>query len=1709
MVRILFCFLLFVATFNPTYAHAQTALVSGAITTGSLIPGGTNSYTFTGTAGQGMKLHGKATYSVSIAIYKPSGGNISTFANRFSINSLPETGTYTVIISTNGGQSGPYSLYYALGGSTVSDGSLTSGTSVQADLGQYQLRSYNFSGNSGQGVFVYAAAGDTISIAVYKPDGSFLSSHSNRAELTLPSAGTYTVVVSFSAASPSGSYTLSYFAAGSGVSDPSLASGSVDIGHLGLYRIKSFEIEGKAGQYIMLYIKGTSNLTINGYKPDGSPWSSQVNRFTQTFPTTGTYTFAVVYSSSSGEGAYKMYNVRGADSVSEYALNSSQTATGYLPQTGLNSYTFSGISGNPISVNITSSFSRNMTLLSPDGSFWRSSANSFSATLPAISGEYTLVVLGSTTTATGTYSVTVTTASPPITPSDSEKNNIYGPEDGTCPAQTAGASPQPLVGNPINFDIGYKSQTENDYRGGNLSFTRIYRSDSTWTDNTMGALWRHNFSRTLIVTGSAAEIIDSSGSKSSYTLTGSNWVADASNITAKFASVTGGYSYTLPDNTREMYDTNKRLKRIEYLGGGALDLTYDGSGRLQSVTDENNRSLTLSYTAGRVTSITTPIGTFSYSYDGNGNLSEVEKPGSATREYHYEDVNFVHALTGITDENNIRFATYAYDMQGRAILSKHSGDVDSYEVDYNSGSVTTTNPLGKETTYYFRNIQGVNRIVQIDGHASANCVAANRYYNYDTNGWLLNKTDWQGNTTRYVRNNRGLVTQTIEAYETPQQRITNTEYETNFNLPRKITTGNRETSYTYDGFGRVTSASVQDLTTSEIRTTTYTYYANTTDGSGNTILGRVDTVTNPLGAVTKYTYNGDLLVQTVTQAHGETYAQTTSYTYDAAKRIATITEPNTAITTLTYDALSRILTTTRADGTALEAITTFTYDNNGNVTKVDMPNGTEVSYTYDNAQRLTGVEDALGNTITYTLDDAGNTTKTEYKDATPALKYTQSQMYDELSRLIKDINATSDESIYAYNKNSKLTSFTDANTNATAYSYDALQRLVKETDALSGETEYAYNTLDDNTGVTDARDNTTTYSYNAFGDVTQESSPDRGNITYEYDAAGNLTLRNNANGIVAEYAYDDLNRVTSITYPLDTSENTSYTYDSCTNGAGRVCSVTDASGTTAYEYDLLGRVTEVTETRGALTFTTAYAYDLAGVLTGVTLPSGRTVTYALNGNADVTGVTAPVAGSPVSLAGSIGYLPFGPATSMTYGNALAFTAAYDQNYWPTSRAVGGIFSNSYTTDDNGNITGIGGTDYGYDPLNRLDEEDSGSATAYTYDAVSNRLTKTSGSTVTTTVPAGNNKISAVGANAYTYDAVGNITNDGTREYVWDSLGHLREVKISASTVGAYTYNASHQRTQKVAGGTTTHYVYGAGGLLYGEYTGAGALIREYIYLNGEPLAQVNAGSPETVTYLHTDHLGTPKYGTNAAGAQVLSWAPDAFGNGAPTGSATVNLRMPGQYFDAESGIFYNWNRYYNPAIGRYISSDPIGLAGGINTFLYAGANPVMAADPEGLYSWWDFQGDIADGTISTLNGLAGLTDTLTLGQSRRYRQEQGLEYADPCSNLYKAGDWLGTGLGFVTGGAGIARGGLRIERGNWKQGGEWIAERGQKLLHFHWGKGLGLQKKHLPYESADWAKNFIGLIKKGEATEDLINMGITAAGTTSVIGGLTQSCGCK
>ncbi len=1552
---------LFVFLAHATPAHA-VSISSGSKTTGGISPGGSITYTFDGDAGQGLILQGYSTdFTTRISVVRPGSVPWISNATERVTNTLPDTGTYSVTISAAlPTDSGAFDLWLLVGGDSVCCGALTSGATKSGDLDPNQLDSYTFTGTAGEAVLLYTDASSyDAKVLIYEPGGSLWKSSTNRANGTLPETGTYTVAVRGALASNSGAYDLHYLRGGDTACCGELTSGLPVTGSLDTNGIDSYTFEvATSGQDILIHAWANYNVKIYIYEPDGSLWRQNTNRVDGYLSETGTYTVAVTGTLSSYSGAYDLYFVRGDNSVSNGTLQSGETREGTLALNELESFKFTGTASNSLTVASTGSYTRSMKIYRPDGRLWRSISNSTSTTL-GYTGEYTIAVRGNSASDSGDYTLTVTT--PPIVATASNAPSVGACATCPCPApdeteEEQNATPAPngeepvcTTTNPINFDVGFKIQTERDYNGGLLALTRIYRSDSTWTDNTFGERWRHNYARTLDITGSSASITDGRGATTDYTLSGSDWVADNSDITATLEAITGGYAYTTPNNTREIYDSNKRLIRIEYNGGGAVDLDYDGSGLLDTVTDENGRTLDFTHSSGLVSSVVTPIGTFSYTYDVDGNLTEVENPDTTTREYHYEDVNYDHALTGITDENGVRFATWGYDASGRAISSEHAGSVDEYDVTYNAdGSSTVTNSLGKGTTYYFTNINDVRRIVQASRATATYSAAADKYYNYYNNGWLMSETDWEGNMTFYARNDRGLITQITEAQGTADERITDITWNNTFNLPDTVTTDNREVDYDYDTYGRITSVTVTDLDTTTSRSTSYTYYSNTTDANGNTIIGRVNTITYPGGSVTKYTYNANLLVQTMTQAYGETYAQQTSYTYDSAKRIATITDENSVVTNLTYDTMGWLATATRAYGTGLAATTTYTYDDNGNVTQIALPNSVTIDYTYDNAQRLTGVEDSLGNTVDYTLDDAGNVTEVEYSNSTPTVKYTHNLAYDELSRLIKSIGAAMQMSEYDYDKNSNLTLFTDANTNETAYAYDGLQRLVKATDELNGETDTAWTPLNQISSITDPRDNATEYDVNAFGEVIEEYSPDRGTITYTYDSAGNLATVTDARSKVTEYTYDDLYRVTDIEYPTDSGNDVSFEYDSCTNGEGRLCSITDATGTKDYTYDALGRVTEVEETRGALTFTTTYGYDLAGNITDITLPSGRDIDYTLNANGQVSQVAAVINSTGTTLASSITYLPFGPMNALTYGNSRTFSAGYDQDYYPTSRAVSSIYSHTYDSDSNGNITQIGGTDYTYDALNRLKQEDDGSTIDYTYDAVSNRLTRVEGSTVTTTVPSGSNKISAVGSDSYTYDSSGNITDDDVREYVWDDAGRLEEVLISSTTVGEYTYNAFNQRTVKLASSVTTHYVYGAGGLLYGEYDSSGDFIREYVYLNGEPLAQIDAGSPEVLTYLHPDQLGTPKFATDNSGTQVWSWAPDAFGIGNPSGSVTVNLRMPGQYYDAESGIFYNWNRYYNPEIGRYVSSDPIGLVGGINTFGYVGQNPLLYIDLEGL-----------------------------------------------------------------------------------------------------------------------------------------------------------------
>ncbi len=1135
------------------------------------------------------------------------------------------------------------------------------------------------------------------------------------------------------------------------------------------------------------------------------------------------------------------------------------------------------------------------------------------------------------------------------------------------------------IGNPINFSLGFKHQTETDYSSGVLSFTRSYRSDADWYSGSVGQRWRHNFDRSVVVNGNQASVVDEAGLIHTFVDDGSgDWVpiADDANRTDAMETVVSGYVLTTQSDTKEHFNNSGRLSRIEYRGGEALNLLYDGLQRLSSVTDENGKSLTFTYTGleTRVSTMSTPEGTYSYGYDGNGNLVTVTTPDTEVMTYHYEDASHVNAMTGMTDERGIRVATYGYDAQGRAVSTEGANGSDKYTVSFNADdTVTTTNPFGKQTTYTFETFKGIRRIVSVEGHQSAHCAAANKAYGYDVNGWLVSKTDWEGNLTTYTRDGRGLVTSMTEAAGAPEARTITYTYDAVYRLPDVITEPGLSTDYNYDVQGRMVSETLTDTNSGESRTTSYTYYADSVDGFGNVVLGRVHTIDGQrtdVTDVTTFEYDANYRLTKTTNALGHVTEVTE---YDSADRVVRSLDGNGVETYYTYDAEGRMLTKTEGNNTwPLKNLTWYSYTDDGQLFQSTPSNGAYTRYYYNDQGRVRLTRNITnGQWVFY--DNAGNVTLEKRKRIAGGTSdtYSHHTTFDELSRKLTDREEAGHETGYSYDLNSNLIKLVDANNNVTDYAFDGLDRMAGQVDALGGITSYNINALNQTETITDPRSNTTTYTYNAFGDVLTEISPDRGTMTYIYDEAGNVISMSDARGEVVTYTYDALNRVSSVSYTSDSSLNQSFTYDAvsgCGSSIGRLCSVSDASGTTDYIYDALGRLTDVTETRASVSFTTSYAYDLAGVLTGITLPSGRVITYGLDVDAQVESVTADVNGSATTIANNIMYQPFGPLLSLDYGNGVSLSNSYDLEYRLTARNIGSLFNQSYTHDPIGNITATSDDSYTYDALYRLIGENSDS---YTYDAIANRLT---GKGVTYIYPSDSSRLSDIGVVSVTTDAAGNITQDVTRSYVIDAAGHVETVSVGGSVVGSYVYDANNQRAYKNAGGTVTHYVYGKNGFLYGEYDAAGNVIREYVYLNGEPIAQIDGGalpSGETLAYLHTDHLGTPRVASNDSGVSVWSWDSDAFGNGTPSGSATVNLRFTGQYWDDESGLHYNWNRYYDPQTGRYVSSDPIGLDGGLNTFAYVEANPVLNFDPRGLAIWYGRMrtlgaGGLAQASWSTL-----------------------------------------------------------------------------------------------------------------------------------------------
>jgi RHS repeat-associated protein len=1123
-------------------------------------------------------------------------------------------------------------------------------------------------------------------------------------------------------------------------------------------------------------------------------------------------------------------------------------------------------------------------------------------------------------------------------------------------------------GNPIEVGTANKTQVETDYSGAGLAFIRTYNSQTLEAVSNLGIGWAHNYGLRLIMPDGSTPsgMLRADGHHDILRYVASYHYYSEVGTGLQLKKVGQEWIAYLDNGAREVYDATGKLLRLIDPRGSVTTLNYNGN-FISSVVGPFGHSLQFVYTSRRIQHIVDPAGQLiQFSYGANQNLTSVTYAG-ATRTYHYENAAFPNSLTGITDEASSRFSTYAYDSSGRATLTEHAGGVNRFTFDYQSNSTVMTQPSGATTTFSFAT---GNRFRKITSRLTAGLTSASTVPAYETDFQrrVTHRTDPRGNVTQYTYNINHLASKT-EAFGTPAARTTSYLYRsTNEDLPTQVDEPGRRTTITYDANANVLTRTVLDTATSVSRTWTYTY---------NTF-GRVLTEDGPrtdASDVTTYTYYTCLTgsqcgqVQTITNALGHV---TTYNAYNAHAQPSQVTDANGLVTHLAYDGRQRL--TDRCVGGTLPScaggeLTHIDYWPTGLLKKATNPDGSFIEYVYDAAHRLTEIKDGALNRSVYTLDNAGNRTAENTYDPSNALRRTHSRVFNTLNQMWKDVNAAGTAAVtttFGYDDAGNQTTTAAPLGRNSASLYDEFNRLKQITDPASGITQFAYDARGNVTSVTDPRNLVTSYTYNGHNDLVTQTSPDSGVTTNTYDSAGNLDTSTDSRGAATDYAYDALNRVTSASFTIGgvTDQTITYGYDAGANQKGLLTSASDAQHTLAWTYDNRGRVTGKGQTVNGVTLAMGYGYDASGRLANTVLPSGSTITFGYNTNGQVTGLTL---NGSTTLLNNITYDPFGPITGWTWGNATTASRGFDTDGKITQvDNASGASLKDYAYDDAFRITGI--TDalnaslswtFGYSSLDRLTSATSSAATqGWTYDANGNRLMQTGTSPSTYTNSSSSNRLNSTSgsiARTYAYDNAGNALSYAGATFTYNNANRMATA-TNAGVTASYTYNALGQRIRRSTQANTTLYVYDEAGHLVGEYAASGSLIQETVWLGNMPVATLspNGSGGVNVFYVHTDHLHTPRMITDTSSNIRWRWDSDAFGTSAPTenpaslGLFVYNLRFPGQQFDPIVGLNYNYFRDYDPATGRYVESDPIGLRGGVNTYAYVQGSPVLLEDAYGL-----------------------------------------------------------------------------------------------------------------------------------------------------------------
>ena len=869
----------------------------------------------------------------------------------------------------------------------------------------------------------------------------------------------------------------------------------------------------------------------------------------------------------------------------------------------------------------------------------------------------------------------------------------------------------------------------------------------------------------------------------------------------RVASLTNGRGFT----TTYAYDFLGRLTRETDALGQSTTYQYDAAGNLVATTDKNGHTWTYAFDGeNQQIASTNPLGqTDQRAWDADGHVVETVTPGQARTRSTYDALGRLIASVDPLGHET----AYSYDALGRQTKVTHpDGTTSTSAYDAAGHVVKTVDEAGAATSYVYDKNGRMTRQVNPAGGVAESAYDKNgrpvasggATTTYDANGNVLTVTNAAGGVTSYAYDAKNQ----LVAVTDPNGFTRSLEHDADGNITAVTNPGELGTiRYGYDELDRLVST-----TDAEGYTTGLAYDPNgnvirETDARGNSLtheydgLNRLVATTDALGRTTRQEYDADGRPTKLTDARGGV----TATEYDADGRAVRVTDALGHDTRFDYDSLDRLVSQTDANG----AVTRYSYTPTGRVASVTDGQSHTTSYTYDKLGNCLTATDPLGRVTRYAYDGGSQVTS-----VTDPLGATERFSYDALGRVLKATDKNGHATSYAYDGNDNIVAITDAAGTVTTFAYDAMNQL----------TRLETHRVDAQAGVDERQ--ITLYTYDRRGLLTTTVDAQRNVTTNTYDAFGNLTETVDADGFTTTTSFDPRNLPEQVNIRAAGTGAPELTARFSYDESGNLVVADDWTGHLSLAYDLLSRLTSVTDQSGQ---TTRYDYDAVGNQIRLTYPDHSTVTKGYNTLSQLTSVTgSPQAAgaapsSPVpsglsalpaairSLLDSLRLLG-GPWLSLS-PNAAPVSPPSPPPAAPEPASASSSSATTYGYDAAGQLTSIGYPNgrreqRTYDRAGRLTQvlDDVPGKTKldlkyeYSYDAQGNLTWEFARES-----PAGPKE-----KNSFTYDALNRLTSrqdrvSGTQEtYSYDTVGNLVKdstgTKAKQTTTTTTTYNSLNQQT---------------------------------------------------------------------------------------------------------------------------------------------------------------------------------------------------------------------------------------------------------------------------------------------------------------------------